>query len=259
MDHISIDLLSTFVPQLGLGVFIWYLLQGLSRQVDSLKSVVNAQKDTIEVMGRRIEETEKIGGIYKTLLADLPGDLDNYKKITSATKDEVILQLQSQKAEAKQEAEDAKREIEEVKSQLRKSGASEIEIARYARMAQQLATKHRNRYGHEEELDLKKISMFEGRDIGDSVILLKAASSLRDFITSLGFKVEVLDGNSGLDCIVEERVMPGASRVEVREAISSTSSRDDDWLMIANNQIWLGRVRLERLEEEFAFLRGQSI
>jgi hypothetical protein len=81
MDHIGIDLLSTFVPQLGLGVFIWYLLQGLSRQVDALKSVVNAQKDTIEVMGRRIEETEKIGGIYKTLLADLPGELDSYNLI----------------------------------------------------------------------------------------------------------------------------------------------------------------------------------
>jgi hypothetical protein len=259
MDHIGIDLLSTFIPQLGLGVFIWYLLQGLSRQVDSLKSVVNAQKDTIEVMGRRIEETEKIGGIYKTLLADLPGELDNYKKIISATKDEVILQLQSQKAEAKQEAEDAKREIEEVKSQLRKSGASETEIASFARMAQQLTTKHKNRYGYEEDLDLKQISMFEGRDIGDSLILLKAASSFREYIRSLGFEVEVLDVNSGLDCITEERVMPGASRVEVREAILSTSSRDDDWLMIANDKIWLGRVRLERLEEEFAFLRVQGI
>ena len=167
--------------------------------------------------------------------------------------------MQSQKAAAKQEAEDAKREIEEVKSQLSKTGASETQIASYARMAQQLATKHKNRYGHEEELDLKKISMFEGRDIGDSVILLKAASSLREYIGSLGFEVEVLDGNSGLDCIIEERVMPGASRAVVREAISSTSSRDNDWLMIANNQIWLGRVRLESIEGEFAFLRGQSI
>lgn len=259
MDHINIDTLSRFVPQLGLGLFIWYSLQGLSRQIDSLKSVVNAQKDTIEVMSRRIEETEKIGGIYKTLLADLPGELDNYKKITSATKDEIILQLQSQKAEAKQEAEDAKREIEDVKSQLRKSGSNEVDIANYARMAQQLATKHKNRYGHEEELDLKKISMFEGRDIGSSVILLKAASSLREYITSLGFEVKVLDDYSGLDCIIEQRVMPGASRVEVREAILSSSSMDDDWLMIANNQIWLGNVRLERLEEEFALLRGQSI
>jgi hypothetical protein len=81
-----------------------------------LKSVGSAQKDAIEVVSRRIEKTEKIGGIYNTLLAKLPGEPDNCKKITSATKDEVILQLQSQKAEAKQEAEDAKREIEEVKS-----------------------------------------------------------------------------------------------------------------------------------------------
>jgi hypothetical protein len=81
-----------------------------------LKSVGSAQKDAIEVVSSRIEKTEKIGGIYNTPLAKLPGEPDNCKKITSATKDEVILQLQSQKAEAKQEAEDAKREIEEVKS-----------------------------------------------------------------------------------------------------------------------------------------------
>ena len=46
--------------------------------------------------------------------------------------------------------------------------------------------------------------MFEGMEIGDSVILLKAASSLREYIRSLGFEVEVLDGNSGLDYIIEE-------------------------------------------------------
>jgi hypothetical protein len=68
----------------------------LSRQVDSLKSVGSAQKDAIEVVSCRIEKTEKIGGIYNTLLAKLPGEPDNCKKITSATKDEVILQLQSQ-------------------------------------------------------------------------------------------------------------------------------------------------------------------
>lgn len=258
MDHISIDLLSKCVPQLGLGIFIWYLFRGLSTQVESLKTVVGAQRDTIEVMGRRIEETEKVGGIYKKLLADLPDELENYKRITSATKDEVILQLQSQKAEANREAQEAKREIEDVKRQLRQSGASEAEIASHARIAQRLATKHKNRYGHEEELDLKKISMFEDRDVGNSVILLKTSASLGQYLESLGFHVDVLDDNTGLECIINERVMPGGG-VEVRQAISSVSSRDDDWFVIANDRIWLGKVRRERLEEEFSYVRNHEL
>lgn len=237
---------------------MWYSIQGLSKQVESLKTVVDTQKETIGAMARTIEETEKIGVMYKSLLADLPGDLENFKKITSTTKDEVIHQLQSQKAEARKEAEDAKREVEEVKNQLGKFGVSEIEIADYARIAQLLVTKQRNRYGHEEELDLKKISMFDGRDVGNSVILLKIATSLREYLNNLGLSIEVLDSSSTLDCIMNERVMPGDSRAEVREAISSSSSRDDDWLVIANNRIWLGKVRLERLEEEFALLRDTA-
>jgi hypothetical protein len=188
-------------------------------------------------------------------LADLLDDLDNYKRITSPTKVEVILQLQIQQTETKREAEEAKREIEDVKRQLRQSGASEVDIASHARIAQRLATKRKNPYGHEEELDIKKISMFEDRDVGNSVILLKRSSSLREYLESLEFHVDILDDNAGLDCIIKERVMP-VGGVEVRQAISSISTRDDDWLVIANDRIWLGKVRLARLEDEFSFLRN---
>jgi hypothetical protein len=45
----------------GLGVCIWYLLRGLTEKITSLEGVIVAQKQTIEVMDKRIEETEKIG------------------------------------------------------------------------------------------------------------------------------------------------------------------------------------------------------
>ena len=51
----------------GLAVYIWYLFRALKQQVSGLKDVVSAQKQTMEVMERRISETEKIGGIYKNL------------------------------------------------------------------------------------------------------------------------------------------------------------------------------------------------
>lgn len=256
-NYLKPELLSTLIPQFGLGLFLWWLINGLKTKVDSLKEVVDIQKETIGVMARRIEETEKIGGIYKTLLADLPKDLESYKKITSITKDETILLLQSENAEAKRMAEQAQQEVEEVKSQLRKSGTTEVDVAVYARIAQILATKHKNRYGHEVELDLKVISLFEGREIGNSVILLKAASSLSDFLRDLGFESQSLGDRSALRCVWEQGKMPGFHEIEVRQSFYSETSRPDDWLLIANNNIWFGAERLARLEDEFRLLRDQ--
>lgn len=254
VDYLSSAFLSTLVPQFGLGLFLWWLIHGLKTKVESLKGVVDAQKETIEVMGRRIKETEEIGGIYKTLLADLPQELENYKKITSITKDEIILRLQSESVEARSMVKQAKQEVEEVKSQLRSSGTNEVDLAIYARIAQILATKHKDRYGHEADLDLKVISLFEGREIGNSVILLRAANSLGDYLHDLGFEMQSLSDKSSLSCIWDKGKMPGQHDLDVRQSFYSETSRPDDWLLIANNNIWLGAERLEKLENEFKLL-----
>lgn len=256
-EYLSSSFLSILIPQFGLGLFLWWLINGLKTKVESLKGVVDAQKETIEVMGRRIKETEEIGGIYKKLLADLPKDLESYKKITSITKDEIILQLQNESAEAKSFIEQAKQEVEEVKSQLRSSGTNEVDIVAYARIAQTLATKHKNRYGHEADLDLKIISLFEGREIGNSVILLKAASSLGNYLHDLGFESRTLGDKSSLSCIWDQGKMPGKQGLEVRQSFYSETSRPDDWLLIANNNIWFGSERLQKLEDEFKLLRDE--
>ena len=251
MELLKIDL-SALIPQFGLGLFIWYLINGLKDQIGSLQGVVAAQKETIEVMDRRIQETEKIGGIYKSLLSDLPEDLERYKKIIATTKDEVILQLQSRQAETE-------REVDEAKRQLKVSGRSEVDIATYARIAQKLASKRKNKYGHVSELDLKAISLFDGRDIGNSVILLKSTKSLQAYLTSLKFELEIRKDASLLKSIIKDGRMPDTLGSPVRQAVFSETSRDDDWLMVANNQIWLGSARLERLNDEFAYLQENAM
>ena len=251
MELLKIDL-SALIHQFGLGLFIWYLINGLKDQIGSLQGVVAAQKETIEVMDRRIQETEKIGGIYKSLLSDLPEDLERYKKIIATTKDEVILQLQSRQAETE-------REVDEAKRQLKVSGRSEVDIATYARIAQKLASKRKNKYGHESELDLKAISLFDGRDIGNSVILLKSTKSLQAYLTSLKFELEIRKDASLLKSIIKDGRMPDTLGSPVRQAVFSETSRDDDWLMVANNQIWLGSARLERLNDEFAYLQENAM
>ena len=87
----------SFFQTLGLGVFVYYLLRGLKDRVSSLESVINTQKQTLDVMERRVNETEKIGNIYRDLMASLPEDIDNFRTIISKTKDETIVELKNQK------------------------------------------------------------------------------------------------------------------------------------------------------------------
>ena len=82
----------------GLAVFLGFLLRGIKRQIFSLKATIAAQKQTLEVMDKRISETEKIGDIYRGLIKDLPEDLEKYKKIIRLTKDEVIKSLEEANA-----------------------------------------------------------------------------------------------------------------------------------------------------------------
>lgn len=77
----------------GLGLFFWYLIRGLKKEIESLRNTIVNQNKTLEVMEKRIFETEKVGDIYKNLLSDLPNDIENYKKVITLTKDHLISEL----------------------------------------------------------------------------------------------------------------------------------------------------------------------
>lgn len=79
----------------AIGVIVYLLIKGLKTEIKSLKINVDAQKEIIETMNKRVFETEKISDLYKNLISDFPKTIDDYKSVVTKTKDATILQLKS--------------------------------------------------------------------------------------------------------------------------------------------------------------------
>lgn len=239
-------LVASILETTGLGVFIWYSLNGLKEKISSLEGVISAQKQTIEVMDKRIEETEKIGGIYRNLLSDLPADIDNYKTVVSKTKDAVIVELKNQNQEATKKLEDAQKQI-------KSSGTSQEQIHIHLKALKNLLSKMKNKYGGERDLDLKMISNFGNNTVEAAIPLILSSPTLEDFLQKIGFHVEVSrDDPPEFKFIFIDKVMPDGTPVY---AAFSTHSIDGGWLMMANDRMWLSEDRLGQLKDEFSLVK----
>lgn len=77
----------------GVLTFLYFLIHGLKKQIAALNSTVDMQSKTLEVMEKRIEETQGIGEIYKNLIKEMPDDLKKYKDFIRESKDSIIEEL----------------------------------------------------------------------------------------------------------------------------------------------------------------------
>lgn len=89
-----ISIFSSVAQFAGIGYFLWQVYKGLKTQIQSLHTTVDIQKKTLEAMELRISETEKFKDLYKHLINELPEDLEKYRKVLSAVKDDVIKELE---------------------------------------------------------------------------------------------------------------------------------------------------------------------
>lgn len=166
--------IQSLLEAIGLATFIWYLFRSLSQQVSGLKELVAAQKQTIEVMERRNAETEKIGGLYKTLLSDLPTDLENYKKIVSTTKDSTILELQNKHAATEQQ-------LKKVQDEMQRAGTSLVPVTSQLAALRVLLLGRSDTEG-EEELNLRKISENVYKYVDQAIPAIQEATSVERFL-----------------------------------------------------------------------------
>lgn len=238
-------LLASILQTTGLGVFIWYLLRGLTDKITSLEGVIVAQKQTIEVMDKRIEETEKIGGIYKNLLSDLPSDIDNYKTFVSKTKDAVIIELQNQNAETK-------KKLDEAQKQIQASGSSQEQIAAHLKALKNLLSRPHNQFGHESELDLKILCEFNERTVESCVPLILESPTLDEFLHRLGFHVELTEDITPTKSVFSDRALPDGTPIVAARA---SQSFDGGWFTVANDRIWVNQLRLGQWKDEFSIVK----
>lgn len=92
----------TAILETGLiGFVVYMIIKGLKTEVKTLQTQINNQNETIKTMDKRIEETEKIGDLYKRLVSDFPQAIDDYQTVITKTKDSTIYELKSKVEEQK--------------------------------------------------------------------------------------------------------------------------------------------------------------
>ncbi len=109
----AVTIITSLLQTGGIFVFLYFLIRGLRQQIKAMSKTLEEQNKTLDVMERRIEETQKVGDVYRQWLSDLPEDIEKYKTVVSKLKDETIEELQKAK-----EAQDKKLEsMKELKLQ----------------------------------------------------------------------------------------------------------------------------------------------
>jgi TolA-binding protein len=106
----------------GFGLFLFYVIRGLRREIASLKVTISQQDATFKVMEKRVEETEKVGDIYRTLIDDLPEQVTKYKSFVTKMKDDVIQQYEQAQDETVKES----RKVELQRLELQEKMLSEL-------------------------------------------------------------------------------------------------------------------------------------
>ena len=244
MPQLTISIIQTT----GLGVFIYYLIRGLHAKINGLEGVVNTQKQTIETMNKRIEETEKVGGIYRNLISDLPADLDNYKTIVSKTKDEIILELKNQNEETAKKLDEAKKVIES-------SGNPQEQINMHLAVLKNLLSEpvQRNESHFKNAYELKAVSEFNGRTLESSVSQIIKSKTLDEFLRNMGYDVNITENDSVFKIIFsDERKTPDGEHIE---AAIGSHSITGGWNVIANNKIWVNQARINEWKDEFSSIK----
>ena len=248
----NIEVVSSLFQTAGLGIFVFYLIRGLKAEINSLKQTIDTQSKTLEVMERRIVETEKIGDIYKNLISDLPQDIDNFKTIISKTKDETILELKNQHEATKKKLEEAKKIIENSEH-----GPDIIKL--HLRVLKNLLSEPEfENLPFKREYELSKICEFGGRTLEKCVPLLIESKTLEDFLQRIGFDVIVKDDEGGnimksvFFSNVRDRKTPRGEPLRYATAAHSISG---GWHLIANDEFYLNKIKLDELKDEFSAVK----
>jgi hypothetical protein len=91
----TIQIISGILETGAISFVVYMIMKGLKTEIKTLQKNVVAQNETIKTMDKRIEETEKIGDLYKRLISDFPQALDDYQAVITKTKDSTIYELKS--------------------------------------------------------------------------------------------------------------------------------------------------------------------
>jgi uncharacterized coiled-coil protein SlyX len=238
--------LASILETTGLAVFIYYLIRGLRAKISALEATIAVQHKTLDVMERRVQETEKVGSIYRNLIADLPADIDNFKTVISKTKDETILELKNQNDIAQRKLRDAQQQIENSRN------SPEV-IKLHMQVLKRLLSGGKLKDGRRQrDFDLTPICEYNGRSLENCVPAIIDAATLEEFLKKIGFSVHRSDDSGIVKRTFDGKTTPSGAPLE--SAVAS-QSYTGGWHLLANNEFYANDIRLSELKDEFSTVK----
>ena len=238
--------LMSWVQTSGLAFFMWLLVNGLQKKISSLEGVIDAQSKTMEVMDKRVKQSEDIGSVYKKLFDDIPAVMDNYQAVLSKNNEASVIELQRRSLEDAQKLEDAERRIGEISQ-------SSLHREQSLKQLNKLIDRPPTKLGFMDKLYIRLISEFNGRLIDAAVPILLSSSTLEEFLNGLGFQLKS-------DLTWEEFVGIHMSKAlpdgfPSQHALICNLS-DGTNLVITDRLVWTSSSGLELLNAEYSYARN---
>jgi|GEM_PF-2686863 len=227
----------------AIGFLTLYIINGLKTKINTLQATISQQGKTIEVMEKRIIETEKVGGIYKSLIENMPKDIDNYRAFISKTKDSTIIEL-------KEENETIKEKLKKAEETIEASKNPKSEIEKYLKILKKLMMQYEQRIGGDSYLSLKDICEFNKLQIENSVKYIVETQTLEEFINKLGFDVEINDDERIVNEILKEFYIH-KENIPVRAQWGI-----DGHYILYKNKMVINSSFLSKLKDEYSIVKS---
>jgi hypothetical protein len=240
----------------ALGIFFFFLIKGLHKNINSLNETIIIQNKTLDVMDKRIQETEKVGMIYKKLIEDLPYDLENYKTIINKTKDQMIIELTNQK-------EIVENKLQIAEKFIRNSGDTEQLISKHLNILKILLGKHNINDEYERDFELLGICEYDNRKIDESIKILVNSLTLDEFFKNMGFEITISVANDNLiEKIFDSKITPKGEPLMNMMMVQSHSLSNEfnsniikEWFVLCNDELYITEKKLSYLKDEFSILK----
>jgi hypothetical protein len=75
--------------------FLWMWIQELKNQIAQMNKTIEIQHKTLEAMKTQGSDTEKIGGIYRQFIEELPSEIEKYKTLLAKLMGDRISELKN--------------------------------------------------------------------------------------------------------------------------------------------------------------------
>lgn len=223
----------------GVSYVVLQIVRGLRERVSGLEQKIQVQSGTLDAMDRQIQETQKITGIYKTLLHDFPDDIKQYKTIVTETKDSVIIEL-------KRQNEEKDSRLKQLEEQLEQSSDNSAfpDMARRRIAVQSFLLQEQNR-------DFCEFAKNVYQDILLVIIALETVNTFEQLMEDRRIQFETVSGINEIQNLIASQQEAGRPHM-----IFASFGIDGGYGLRSDSVLLITPMRLERYRDALRILQS---